>query len=519
MTLTPYGTLINDATKSKTGGRWAWAAMPGANSKDQSRTFFGGWIFGVPHRRQAQGMGVRIHPDGVQQASGMQRSMLRGNAPPRVSVLNDPEMVQNVSAGRRSPPQALQTALLDPRDRDLGDARAAAAQRPVAGAARTEDGEGGAGRRGRRLAAQPAPGGDRPMIRRRQSAAGGGRDGRAADASRWRRASPTSWCSSATTGRGTGAWSRRSRRRSRSSTGIKVDFTLLPIDALSARLKAELNSGSSGIDIIQWTAPYAGWLAPHMEDHEKLLASTAGRHPDFDWDDFLPSIRDMASYQGKLLGIPYRVTASILNYQKQLLADVGFDKAPENWAEFQAALHRHHQGRRAEPLRPGIWGRQGPAMVGGFSPFLRGNGGRYFDPKTWEIQINNAKAVEALQFYGDLMTKYKVVVPDAITWEFDEIVAGGQNDRYAMTITLAPYGTLINDPKLSKTAGKWALGGGARRAFARGEPGERRRLDLRRAERVQEQGVGVRVHPVRRAARSGCGARWCAATRRRGCRC
>ena len=64
--------------------------------------------------------------------------------------------------------------------------------------------------------------------------------------------------------------------------------------------------------------------------------------------------------------------------------------------------------------------------------------------------------MEALQYYGDLMTKYKVVVPDAITWEFDEIVAGGQNDRYAMTITLAPYGTLINDPKLSKTAGKWA---------------------------------------------------------------
>ena len=54
------------------------------------------------------------------------------------------------------------------------------------------------------------------------------------------------------------------------------------------------------------------------------------------------------------------------------------------------------------------------------------------------------------------MTKYKAIVPDAITWEFDEIVAGGQNDRYAMTITLAPYGTLINDPKLSKTAGKWA---------------------------------------------------------------
>ena len=106
-------------------------------------------------------------------------------------------------------------------------------------------------------------------------------------------------------------------------TGIKVDFTLLPIDALSARLKAELNSGAPDIDVIQWTAPFAGWLAPHMADHTRLLAANADRHPDFDWDDFLPPVRDLASYQGKLLGIPYRVTTSILNYQKPLLAEAG----------------------------------------------------------------------------------------------------------------------------------------------------------------------------------------------------
>ena len=122
--------------------------------------------------------------------------------------------------------------------------------------------------------------------------------------------------------------------------------------------------------------------------------------------------------------------------------------------------------------------------------------------------INNAKAVEALQFYGDLMTKYKVVVPDAITWEFDEIVAGGQNDRYAMTITLAPYGTLINDPKLSKTGGKWAWAVAPGRAFAGRKPGQLSaagRFGVPSA--VQAQGVGVRVHPVRRAARNGCAAR------------
>ncbi len=232
-------------------------------------------------------------------------------------------------------------------------------------------------------------------------------------------------------------------------TGIKIDFTLLPIDALSARLKAELNSGSAGIDVIQWTAPFAGWLSPHLEDHDKLLAKTAARHPDFDWDDFLPAVRDMASYQGRVLGIPYRVTASILNYQKALIPT-----APDNWDTFLAACKA--TTKPPERYGLGIWGRQGPAILGGFVPFLRGNGGDYFDPKTYEILINNERGVEALEYYGDLMTKYKVVVPDAITWEFDEIIAGGQHDRYAMTITLAPYGGLIDDPKLSQTGGKWA---------------------------------------------------------------
>ena len=141
--------------------------------------------------------------------------------------------------------------------------------------------------------------------------------------------------------------------------GIKIDFTLLPIDALSARLKAELNSGSSGIDIIQGPRRMpAGW-ASTWRITRSCLRSAAGRHPDFDWDDFLPSIREMASYRGKLLGIPDRVTASILNYQKQLLADVGFDKPPEYSPVLLAGTDRHHQGGRAAPLWAGDLGSAG----------------------------------------------------------------------------------------------------------------------------------------------------------------
>jgi multiple sugar transport system substrate-binding protein len=200
-------------------------------------------------------------------------------------------------------------------------------------------------------------------------------------------------------------------------TGIKIDYTLLPIDALNARLKSELNSGSSSIDIIQWTSQQIGWLYPHLDDHEKLLAGAAGKHADFGWDDFVPAIREMAIWDGKLSGIPYRVTMGVLHYQKALLEQVGITKAPETFAELQqAAIETTKAGAASNRYGMGYLGRQGPAIVDCWCPFLRSNGGDFYNPKTWEILVNRPEAVEALEFWGDLMTKYKAVVPDSITW-------------------------------------------------------------------------------------------------------
>ncbi len=241
------------------------------------------------------------------------------------------------------------------------------------------------------------------------------------------------------------------------ATGIRIDFTALPVDATAARLRSELTAGGTGIDIVQWTSSWSGWLTPHLEDHAELLAKTASRHPDFDWDDFLPSIREMATWDGKLSGIPYRVTTGILHYQPALLQQAGVEKVPETFAELQqAAIACTKAGASANRYGLGYLARQGAAMLDSWCAFMRSNGGDFYDPKTWEIRVNEPAAVESLQYYGDLMTKYHVVVPDSITWEFNETIAGGQNDRFAMVQTLAPYGSLFNNSVNSKTAGKWA---------------------------------------------------------------
>jgi ABC-type glycerol-3-phosphate transport system substrate-binding protein len=237
-------------------------------------------------------------------------------------------------------------------------------------------------------------------------------------------------------------------------TGIRVDFTMLPVDAWRARLRAELGARSSGIDIAQWSVGMAGWMSPHLLDHEEVVAKIAARDPKFSWDDFLAGSKQAASYDGKLSGIPYRITTGILHYQKPLLAQAGFTQAPGTFEEFlNVALAVNSPPDR---YAVGIMGKQGSGTYTSFASWLYSTGGKLVDFKTGEIFITEPRAVEALQFYVELMAKHKVVPPEATTWEYDEIIAGGQRDRYVMAQTFAPYGTLINDPANSTTAGRWA---------------------------------------------------------------
>lgn len=235
------------------------------------------------------------------------------------------------------------------------------------------------------------------------------------------------------------------------ATGIKIDFTLLPVDPWTARLKAALGAGSGDIDIVQWSVGMAGWISPHMLDHEALAGEIMAKDPSWKWSDFLAGAKRAASYDGKTVGIPYRITTGIMHYQKALLDQAGISRLPQTFEELRKAAI----ATNTPPGRYGfgLSGRQGSAIITAFTPWLYSAGGGLMDFKTGEIFINNDKSVAALEFWAGLVTKDKVVPPEAMTWEYDEIVAGGQSDRYAMAETFAPYGTLINDPKLSKTGG------------------------------------------------------------------
>jgi len=114
ITLAPYGTLINDAKLSQTAGRWAWALAPGRHSVAESRVSLGGWTFGVP----AAGKNTEWAFEFIQMACSkqwMRRSLERGNAPPRTSVLTGDGVAERFGWAPVMA-ETLKTAVLEPRE-------------------------------------------------------------------------------------------------------------------------------------------------------------------------------------------------------------------------------------------------------------------------------------------------------------------------------------------------------------------------------------------------------------------
>ncbi len=239
-------------------------------------------------------------------------------------------------------------------------------------------------------------------------------------------------------------------------TGIKVEFEWLPQDAAVTRIRTQAGSRDGGIDVAAISTGLVTPLSSVMADYDAMFAEY-GVPAGYDMDDIFPVALSNFTITGKQrVAMPYRFTSLIMHYQPDVLAKVGITKAPGTFEEYRAAGLAVTE--KFGPVRYGIGmhARESNSLVTGWLPFLLSAGGRFYDSKNWEVLINKPEAVAALQFYGDLMAKDKIVVPDSLTWEWDGVISGAQTDRYAMTVTVGPYGTAFNDPAVSQTAGKWA---------------------------------------------------------------
>ena len=134
---------------------------------------------------------------------------------------------------------------------------------------------------------------------------------------------------------------------------------------------------------------------------------------------FYPAFMENSQTGGKTWGIPFQRSTIVLYYNKDLFKEAGLDpnKPPATWHEMteyaQKLTKRDASGRVTQ------WGVQIPSS--GFPYWLfQGlaieNGANLMNQAGTEVYYDKPAVIEALQYWVDLVNKYKVHPPGIVEW-------------------------------------------------------------------------------------------------------
>lgn len=245
---------------------------------------------------------------------------------------------------------------------------------------------------------------------------------------------------------------------------IHVQERTLPanVDVQHDKYVTSLAAGDTSMDVfamdIIWPAEFAnaGWILPLDEfvTPEKKAS-------------FIPSTLPPLQWNGKLYALPWSCNVGALFYRKDLLAEIGA-APPATWKELvetSEALRQRHPRQLRDPLV--MQGGRYEGLVCDFLELLWGAGGEVFSPDG-KVVINSPQAVEALQFYCDLIHRYKITPPGLPSYKEDDSYAAFSQGSavyhrswpYVIQTGFDPQSKIYNQVGFTRVPGKNGPGHG-----------------------------------------------------------
>lgn len=175
---------------------------------------------------------------------------------------------------------------------------------------------------------------------------------------------------------------------------IKVEIEYVSYDALHDKIVTAMATNPPAYDVILvddiWYAEFAeaGYIqdvTAKLDDATKSNVFTAA------WD--------ITTVNGKTYGMPWLVDQKYFFYNKEILAQAGFENPPATWEELLAQSQAiKDQGLVEYPI---VWSwAQAEAAICDFVALLYGNGGTFMDEQG-NVAFNNEKGIETLQWMVD----------------------------------------------------------------------------------------------------------------------
>jgi N,N'-diacetylchitobiose transport system substrate-binding protein len=173
--------------------------------------------------------------------------------------------------------------------------------------------------------------------------------------------------------------------------------------------------------------------------------------PKFKAGDYVSSLVDAATLDGKVYGKPWYAGARAMIYRKDILAKAGIDQPPTNWDEMMAAA------KAIKAKVPNVY----PVSYTGLSehmylPTIWQAGGQIAtqDGDTWKSALNSPEAAKALEYYASFY-KDGLDPKAAVGWEEPDAQTAFINGDVAMLIAGGwTYNSIIDTkPALEKKIG------------------------------------------------------------------
>lgn len=216
---------------------------------------------------------------------------------------------------------------------------------------------------------------------------------------------------------------------------ITVNYQTVPFDDTQNMFRTAAESGEDAPDVLRsevaWMAEFAsmGFLAP-LDDTPALE----------DTDDFLDGPFSSTQYEGQTYGVP-QVTDSLgLLYNRDLLADAGYDEPPQTMDELAEVAAEVSANTDATGL---YLNPEGYFLL----PFVYVHGGDLLDEETEAITVNDADAVAGLEDVLAMIDDGGAAEPD-IAEGYDNM-QGAFRDGDAAMILNGPWamGDLVDGPE------------------------------------------------------------------------
>jgi multiple sugar transport system substrate-binding protein len=246
-------------------------------------------------------------------------------------------------------------------------------------------------------------------------------------------------------------------------TGTKVEGLFVPWGDFLTKVRTEMTTKSSSIDLVVLDSQWLGWMVEggHLVDLTDWLKKESGIDLNDYYEATLKAYGEYPPGSGRLYAITCEQDLEGLVYRKDLFEDAKEKEAfkaaygyelgvPETWDQLRDIAEFFY---RPDDNLYGLatkWSRDYDVITWDFAQVLWAFGGDYWDPKTLKVEgiLNSPASVKALTFYRDLS---KFAAPGAAGFSFDEVNQEMQQGRAAMAIQWFAFFPGFVDPKASRT--------------------------------------------------------------------